>query len=215
MTVGNSNNQITDNSKGGNPKIIGKLLLMVVIMFGFGFALVPLYDVFCDVTGLNGKTGDKVNFETTPVVDESRIIKVTFLASLNETMPWQFKPQQSFIEVHPGKPTTINYIAKNISNKSITGQAVPSVAPGLAAAYFQKTECFCFTQQELKAGEEKIMPVTFIVNSELPKNMDEIVLSYTFFTSKQKNQDLSEVVTGVNLSGSKSLKLSLNQDHKL
>jgi cytochrome c oxidase assembly protein subunit 11 len=204
----NSNNRTTDN-----PRIIGKLLLLVVVMFGFGFALVPLYDVFCDVTGLNGKTGEKVNFSAAPIVDESRIVKVTFLASLNETMPWEFKPQQSFIEVHPGKPTTINYIAKNTSSKSIIGQAVPSVAPGLAAAYFQKTECFCFTQQELKAGEEKLMPVTFIVNSELPKDMNEIVLSYTFFTSTQKQQDLSKTVTA-NLKH-KSSTLSLNQDQKL
>jgi len=208
MTVQNSNNQLNDN-----PKIIGKLLVLVVIMFGFGFALVPLYDVFCDVTGLNGKTGDKVSFKTAPVVDESRIIKVTFLANLNESMPWQFKPQQSFIEVHPGKPTTINYIAKNTSSKSIIGQAVPSVSPGLAAAYFQKTECFCFTQQKLKAGEEKLMPVTFIVDNKLPEGMSEIALSYTFFTSKQ-NQDLSEAVTE-HLSTNKSLTLSLNQDHKL
>ena len=187
MTVQNSNNQTTDN-----PKIIGKLLLVVVAMFGFGFALVPLYDVFCDVTGLNGKTGDKVSFETAPIVDESRLIKITFLASLNEQMPWEFKPQQSFIEVHPGQPTTISYIAKNISDKSIVGNAVPSVAPGLAAAYFQKTECFCFTQQELKAGEEKIMPVTFIVDSELSKDIKEIALSYTFFISKQNTEDLAE-----------------------
>ncbi|VAW60069.1 Cytochrome oxidase biogenesis protein Cox11-CtaG, copper delivery to Cox1 [hydrothermal vent metagenome] len=139
------------------------------------------------------------------------------MASLNEQMPWSFKPQQSFIDVHPGQPTTINYIAKNTSHKNIIGQAVPSVAPGLAAAYFQKTECFCFTQQELKAGEEKLMPVTFVVNSELPKEMNEIVLSYTFFTSpkdqKQNKSDLSETVA-VNVKH-KSTTTSLNQDHKL
>lgn len=173
--------------------VVGKLLLLVVMMFGFGYALVPLYDVFCDVTGLNGKTGDQIS-----------LVKVTFLASLNESMPWEFKPQQNFVEVHPGKPTTINYIAKNTSNSSITGQAVPSVSPGLAAAYFQKTECFCFTQQELKAGEEKLMPVTFIVDSELPQKMNELVLSYTFFTSTQDNRVENPTLT-----------LSLNQDQKL
>jgi cytochrome c oxidase assembly protein subunit 11 len=174
-------------------------------MFGFGYALVPLYDVFCEVTGLNGKTGDQVVLQEQQVVDESRLVKVVFLASLNESMPWRFKPEQSFIEVHPGKPTTVNYIAKNISDKNLTGQAVPSVAPGLAAAYFQKTECFCFTQQELKPGEEKIMPVTFIVDSQLPEKMNELILSYTFFTSKQQDRDSSD-----------SLALSLhNQDQKL
>ena len=194
----------TDKQPVENSLVIRKLLLLVAIMFSFGYALVPLYDVFCDVTGLNGKTGDKTNFTSAPVVDESRMVKVTFLASLNESMPWSFKPKQSFIEVHPGKPTTIYYIAKNTSNKSMTGQAVPSVAPGLAAAYFQKTECFCFTEQELKPGEEKLMPVTFVIDSELPQQMNELILSYTFFTSHKKNTDLTP-----------SLKLSLNQDHKL
>lgn len=184
--------------------VVGKLLLLVTIMFGFGYALVPLYDVFCDVTGLNGKTGEQVTLVKAPVVDEKRLVRVTFLASLNESMPWDFKPQQSFVEVHPGKPTTINYIAKNNSGKSITGQAVPSVAPGLAAAYFQKTECFCFTQQELKSGEEKLMPVTFIVDSALPPQMNELILSYTFFTSTENNQVSKPDIA-----------LSLNQDHKL
>jgi len=207
MAAQNTNNPTADK------KIIGKLLLLVVVMFGFGFALVPLYDVFCDVTGLNGKTGDKVNFESAPIVDDSRTIRVTFLASLNENMPWSFKPQQSFIDVHPGVPTTINYIAKNTSSKSMTGQAVPSVAPGLAAAYFQKTECFCFTQQELKAGEEKLMPVTFIVNSELNRSIGEIVLSYTFFTSKEQKSDLSEPVAVTLKHKSLSLKKSDSSEY--
>jgi len=188
MTAQSSQNQNNDN-----PKIIKKLLLLVVAMFGFGFALVPLYDVFCDVTGINGKTGGKVTFESAPIVDKSRLIKIIFLTSLNESMPWSFKAQQSSIEVHPGEPTTVNFIAKNLTHKMIVGQAVPSVSPGLAAAYFHKTECFCFTQQALQAGEEKLMPVTFIVDSELPKDTQEIALSYTFFISKQSNQDSLKV----------------------
>lgn len=188
-----------------NRLLIRRLLLLVVMMFGFGYALVPLYDVFCEVTGLNGKTGDRVVLNKQQVVDESRLVKVVFLASLNDSMPWRFKPEQSFIEVHPGKPATVNFIAKNISDRNLTGQAIPSVAPGLAAAYFQKTECFCFTQQALKPGEEKIMPVTFIVDSQLPQKMNELILSYTFFISKQQNEDSSA-----------SLALSLHhQDQKL
>lgn len=201
MTVHNKQTEIFDKPPG-NGLVIRKLLLLVAIMFGFGYALVPLYDVFCDITGLNGKTGDKISSTKPHVVDESRLVTVTFLASLNESMPWSFKPQQSFIDVHPGKPTTIYYIAKNTSNKIMTGQAVPSVAPGLAAAYFQKTECFCFTEQELKPGEEKLMPVTFIVDSELPQKMNELILSYTFFASNKNNKELPP-------------SLSLNQDHKL
>lgn len=172
-----------------NKPVIKKLLLLTVSMFGFGYALVPLYDVFCDVTGLNGKTGGRVVFDKTPEIDEKRIVKVTFLASLNESMPWEFKPAKTSLNVHPGKPATVYYSAKNRSSRTIIGQAVPSVAPGLAAAYFQKTECFCFTQQELKPGEEKMMPVTFIVDSELPAQMNELTLSYTFFTSPEQKMD--------------------------
>lgn len=188
-----------------NGLLIRRLLLLVVMMFGFGYALVPLYNVFCDITGLNGKTGDRVVLKGPQVVDESRLVKVVFLTSLNESMPWKFKPEQSSVEVHPGKPTTVNFIAKNISDKNLIGQAVPSVSPGLAAAYLQKTECFCFSQQELKPGEEKIMPVTFIIDTELPKKTHELILSYTFFISKQQHRESSD-----------TLALSLhNQDQKL
>lgn len=194
----------TEPNNASNKTVIGKLLLLVLFMFGFGYALVPLYDVFCDVTGLNGKTGDQVSFESAPVVDKNRTVRVTFIASLNESMPWEFKPKQSFIEVHPGEPATVYYTAKNISPNNLTGQAVPSVAPGLAAAYFQKTECFCFTQQELKPGEEKLMPVTFVVDSQLPQQMNELILSYTFFTSPTQKQDSKTTFA-----------LSHNQDQKL
>lgn len=171
------------------------------MMFGFGYALVPLYDVFCDITGLNGKTGGKVTLDQQQIVDESRIVRVTFLATLNESMPWEFKPQTDFIEVHPGQHKTIYYTARNTASKNITGQAVPSVAPGLAAAYFHKTECFCFTEQELKPGEEKLMPVTFVVDKELPEQMNELILSYTFFTSPEQVSKPKN-----------SFALSLNQD---
>lgn len=170
-----------------NEKIIARLLMLVIVMFGFGFALVPLYDVFCDVTGLNGKTGNRVELANTPVVDKNRLVKIQFIASLNENMPWEFKPLTRTIEVHPGEPTMIEYRAKNITQYVITGQAVPSVAPGLAAAYFQKTECFCFTEQKLEAGEEKLMPVIFIVDSSLPEDINELTLSYTFFTKPSES----------------------------
>ena len=177
-----------------NAKVIGRLLLLVVAMFGFGFALVPLYDVFCDVTGLNGKTGDRVEFSEAPVIDHSRLVKVQFVANLNESMPWKFKPLTRSIEVHPGKPTTIEYVAKNSTRHPITGQAVPSVSPGLAAAYFQKTECFCFTEQTLAAGEEKRMPVKFIVDSSLPEDINELTLSYTFFIKPSESTSTSALV---------------------
>ena len=177
-----------------NGKVIARLLILVMAMFGFGFALVPLYDVFCDVTGLNGKTGNRIELADAPVIDSSRLVKVQFIANLNENMPWQFKPMTKSIKVHPGQPTTINYYAKNNTQHVITGQAVPSVAPGLAAAYFQKTECFCFTEQKLEAGEEKIMPVNFIVDSSLPDNFNELILSYTFFIKPSETTRKSPLV---------------------
>jgi len=174
-------NKIGGASKNSNTRVITRLMFVVIGMFGFGFAMVPLYDVFCDVTGINGKTGDKVTLAENLQVDTSRVIEVEFIASLNESMPWEFKPRQHSIKVHPGEPTRITYVAVNNTDKAIVGQAVPSVAPGRAAAYFQKTECFCFTEQKLEAGEEKEMPVIFVVDPELPDDVSQLALSYTFF----------------------------------
>ena len=190
-----------DNADRKNKQIISRLVVVVIGMFGFGFALVPLYDVFCDVTGLNGKTGGQVELSETMKVDTTREIKIEFIATLNESMPWEFKPVTDSVKVHPGKPTRIEYIAKNKTGKSIIGQAVPSVAPGLAAQYFQKTECFCFTEQELKAGEEKRMPVIFVVDPALPDDVHELTLSYTFF-----------VKPGSENAGDAPLALNINQE---
>jgi len=164
-----------------NKKVIQNLLFVVLGMFCFGFALVPLYDVFCEYTGLNGKTGVQYVSEEQMQVDTTREIKVEFLANLNANMPWDFKPQTTAVRVHPGEATKVVYVAKNTSDRDIVGNAVPSVSPGVAAAYFQKTECFCFTEQVLKAGEEKIMPVVFIVDPAIDEDVHEITLSYTFF----------------------------------
>ncbi len=150
-------------------------------MFLFGFALVPLYDVFCDVTGLNGKTGGKVELSQNQRVDESRELHIAFVTSLNEQMPWTFKPMTLSTTVHPGEQTKVDFYVKNLTDKTIVGQAVPSVVPGLAAQYFQKTECFCFTEQTLKAGEEKRMPVVFVVDPAIPEYVKQLTLSYTFF----------------------------------
>ncbi len=168
-------------NSGDSKKIIRNLLFVVVGMFGFGFALVPLYDVFCDITGLNGKTNNEAYVSTTAHVDTSREIRVEFLANLNTDMPWEFEPVEKSVVVHPGVATKVTYIARNNTDKDIIGQAIPSVAPGLAAAYFKKTECFCFTEQVLKAGEVKEMPVVFIVDPAVDKDVNEITLSYTFF----------------------------------
>ncbi len=159
-------------------------LTVVVLMTGFGFALVPLYDVICDITGLNGKTG-VLAAEQVKEEDINHTVIVQFDGTVNSDLPWSFQPKQFSMEVVPGKLYQTEYLAQNISTADVTGQAVPSVAPNEASIYFSKTECFCFTEQLLAAGEEKQMPVTFIVSSDIPKDIDVLTLSYTFFNKNR------------------------------
>jgi len=160
-----------------------KLAIIPLLMFGFGFALVPLYDVFCDITGLNGKTGrveaSEINIDQ---VDRSRTIEVRFLANTNTGLPWSFEPLVKKMEVHPGEVYEAVYRVRSASARKTTGQAVPSVSPGLAAQHFNKTECFCFTQQELEARETRDMPIRFIVGTDISEDIRQITLSYTFFS---------------------------------
>lgn len=170
-----------------NNRLVGRSILVAIGMFGFGFALVPLYDIICDVTGLNGKTGT-VTAEQAQVMtlDESREIVVEFTGGLNESMPWEFRPAQYSMKVHPGGVYEAEFIARNKTDRDMVGQATPSVAPGAASKYFNKTECFCFTNQPLKAGEEQRMPLRFIVDPGLPKHIKRLTLAYTFFDVTDK-----------------------------
>lgn len=160
----------------------GKLLIVVVAMFGFGYALVPLYDLICDVTGLNGKTG-RISAEesTTQEADSSRTVKIQFVASVSAGAPWDFHPNEYEMNVNPGGVYRTTFKAVNKTAQALTGQAVPSLAPREAALYFNKTECFCFTRQDFKPGESRDMPVQFVVDRDLPGHIDSLVLSYTFF----------------------------------
>jgi cytochrome c oxidase assembly protein subunit 11 len=151
-------------------------------MFGFGFALVPLYDVFCKVTGLNGKTGRIAAEEAlSKVVDKERVVIVEFVATVNSDLPWEFHPMVRRVNVHPGEVTEVKYYARNQTDEVVVGQAIPSLAPGEAAKYFNKTECFCFTQQTLGPGEGREMPIRFVVDPGLPKEVGSVALSYTFY----------------------------------
>lgn len=150
-------------------------------MFCFGFALVPIYDVFCEVTGLNGKTNSKAFVPAAQLVDTSREVTVQFVATNNEGMPWEFKPATFKMSVHPGEQINTTFFARNPRSELMVAQAIPSVAPGRAAEYFHKTECFCFNQQTLKAGEAVDMPLSFIVDRDLPASVKTITLSYTLF----------------------------------
>jgi len=164
-----------------NNRTVKKLLVAVIAMFGFGFALVPLYDVFCDITGLNGKTNTSAVTYTATGIDKSRLIKVQFITRNAQGVPWKFEPVINEINVHPGEMKLVKFYAKNESMNDIIGQAVPSVSPGKAAIYFQKIECFCFNSQPLKAQEDIEMALQFYVDVELPEEVTTITLSYTLY----------------------------------
>jgi cytochrome c oxidase assembly protein subunit 11 len=159
-----------------------KLGAVAAAMFLFGYALVPLYDVICQVTGLNGKTAGRAE-AASGGIDRSRTVTVEFVGQVQTGLPWEFRPMVNSIDVHPGETTTVKYYARNRADESIVGQAVPSVAPGLAAAQFKKIECFCFTQQELKAGEGREMAVQFVVDPKLAPEVQTVTLSYSFFNA--------------------------------
>jgi cytochrome c oxidase assembly protein subunit 11 len=166
--------------KISNLRLFAILSLAVISMFGFGFAMVPLYTLMCKTLGLNGKyLSGTVAAATT--VDNSRVITIEFLATKNANLPWDFYPLVKKIEIHPGENKVISYYAKNNATKTMTVQAVPSISPSQAANYLKKTECFCFTQQTFKAGESRDMPVLFHLDPSLPKHINTITLSYTMF----------------------------------
>lgn len=172
-----------------NKRTAGRLVLVALAMFGFGYALVPLYDLLCDVTGINGKTQRIDVTETTKQkIDTERLVKVEFTTQVNTNLPWEFRALQNKISVHPGEITTARFLVKNLTNEVITGQAIPSVAPGKAAKHFKKIECFCFTQQTLQPGEEKEMVVQFVVENKLAPEIRTITLAYTFFNSDKKKK---------------------------
>jgi len=161
--------------------LIGRLVLICLGMFGFGFALVPLYDVFCDLTGINGKTSGQAASAANAEPDRNREVIIEFLARPNKEMAWVFKPEIRRMTVHPGEIHVVNYLAENPTSRFIAGQAVPSVSPGQAALYFHKIECFCFTRQQLAGGEDMLMPLQFYVDPALPPQFSTITLSYTLY----------------------------------
>ena len=163
--------------------IIGwKLAVVAVAMFGFGYLMVPLYDAFCELTGLNGKVGRTEVVEIKEMqTDTSREVTIEFIANRNLSMNWQVEPKVDKLKVHPGKTYTTHYQVKNLTSTDMVGQAVPSISPVAATAYFKKIECFCFTKQTLRAGETRDMAVRFVVAPNLPKHLATISLAYTFF----------------------------------
>jgi len=165
-----------------NKVMLGKLLIASGLMFGFGFAMVPIYQKICEVTGVNVLTQKDERaeaFAKNTQVDTSRNVTIEFDA--NAHGPWQFKPELNAISAHPGELVTVYYELHNRSANPVSGQAIPSYAPSQAAGYFKKLECFCFKQQALDAGETRRFPVVFVVDPLLPSDVNNITLSYTFF----------------------------------
>jgi len=169
-------------------RTVKKLGLFAIVMFGFGYVMVPIYDVLCDITGLNGKTGEISQSEAeTKRVDVDRLVTVEFDTNVNPALPWKFKAVEYKMKVHPGEIAEAVFIVENESDRSVIGQAVPSVAPAQASLFFNKTECFCFTKQILEPGERKEIIVRFVVDTELPKKISTMTLSYTFFRVPDSN----------------------------
>ena len=165
-----------------NQKLAWQLVLVSVFFVGFGFALVPLYDVMCRITGINGRTNAVAEAQDANTqVDTKRWVTVEFLSHTMPGVGLEFAPEQFSMRVHPGAVVHTNYVVKNTTPKVFVGQAVPSVSPAVAAPYFQKIECFCFSQQTVKAGETRTMPVVFVVKPEMDQDLGTITLSYTFF----------------------------------
>ena len=184
-------------------RLVTKLAIVCVSMFGFGYVLVPLYDVFCDLTGLRF-TDDEAQLVSQEIVeDTSRWVIVEFDASLNQQMPWQVKPQVSQLKVRPGKVYTTNFLARKETNSRMIGQAVPSVTPYKANKHLIKTECFCFESQEVLAGQEVAMPLSFMINPKLPPDVRVVTLSYTFF-------DITEENPQANVSMESDLQVAIN-----
>lgn len=165
-----------------NSKMITRLLASVVLMFAFGFALVPLYEKFCEVTGFNGRTSSKAAEAIDGNrIDTSRLVTIEFHTRVNRGLPWEFSSEVRRLQVHPGETKIVNFTARNRTGRDMTGQALPSVAPGEAAPYLLKTECFCFQNQPLAAGTTAVMPMQFYVDPDIPNHIRTFTLSYMMY----------------------------------
>ncbi|MFM9968523.1 MAG: cytochrome c oxidase assembly protein [Burkholderiales bacterium] len=174
------NDAVLEQLAVSNRQMLKKLVVATLMMFAFGFALVPIYEKICEVTGVrNILQPDELSPQNTQV-DFSRTVTMEFDANV-QRLDWTFKPVEAYRGVHPGEVTQVVYEIRNMLDRPVTGQAVPSYGPSEAAKYFKKIECFCFQQQTLGPGEVRRMPVVFVIDPALPKIVNTITLSYTFF----------------------------------
>lgn len=183
-------------------RTIGKLVVAVLGMFAFGWAMIPLYGLICDITGLGGKTGGPYAFDPAQLEpDTSRLIKVNFLTNSSQGMPWEFWSEKSGVRVHPGQLKEVKFYVRNPTNRTMVGQAIPSVVPIRVTDLFHKTECFCFRSQTLEPGETMEMPMRFIVDRDLPANVQSISLSYSLFDITERAELAAADEVNVNAGG--------------
>ncbi|EKD91705.1 MAG: Cytochrome c oxidase, assembly transmembrane protein CoxG [uncultured bacterium] len=181
----------SDDLKLKNKRLIRKIIIGVLFMFGFCYLMVPLYSLVCKQAGINGRGNFRATDDPTIKIDKSRTIQVEFSTMIHGNLAMQFRPLIRRINIHPGETKEVYFFAENDTGKRITVQAVPSIAPGEAAKYLKKTECFCFTQQSFFKGEKADMPVIFRIDPDVPKEVKFVVLNYTMFDAMQflkKNQ---------------------------
>jgi cytochrome c oxidase assembly protein subunit 11 len=165
-----------------NRRTLRRLALVALAMFGFGFALAPFYEELCQAVGIGGKVG-RGEPSASARVDTDRRVTVEFTGDSMAGLPWEFRPLTKKLGVHPGETTEVRYYVRNLSVEEVTGQAIPSVTPGVAAAHIGKVECFCFTRQRLAPGEAREMPVRFVLDPGLPREVHTVTLSYAFFNT--------------------------------
>lgn len=187
---------MSENREKKNRKVLGIASFIAVAMFGFGFALIPLYNVFCDAFGINGSfsaiqdgtynASEETQKALANGVDTSRTISMQFLVSNSIGLDLDFRPLTKRLDFNPGQVEEVSYYIKNRSDKTITIQAIPDITPNLAKKYLAKIECFCFRQQTLKPGEERNMPLRFVVNSAIPDNIEILTITYRFIDSHYK-----------------------------
>lgn len=176
--------------RGAQRRQLRYLLLGVVGMFVFAvFAMPPIYRVFCELTGLNGKpSGMAASAAIRPELD--RVVTVEFVTSVDAALPWQFAGERRVIEVHPGEIHRVNFRVRNLSDQAVTGRAIPSVAPANGASHLKKTECFCFREQTLAAGAEADMPLIFYIDPDLPRQIRTVTLAYRFYRQPESGQKI-------------------------
>jgi len=178
---------MSESRDQNNRHLMLRLLGFAAGAFAFGFALVPLYDVICDITGV-GNPRDLLRPSIVQKIeqDESRYVTVEFIADLPTVGSWEFRPLVAEMKVHPGRLYEVGYVARNLTGRDTIAQAIPNVAPSKATAFLRKTECFCFIPQKFIKGQERVMPVRFVIDPNLPKSIDRVTLSYVFYDNSTR-----------------------------